>query len=87
MIDENVLRILGGIPVLEGPGGIRYVRASDIPSTARRAFETWGADIESPDVPGEQPGDPILEEDYREWLGTLKPVHAQHSPTPLEKEE
>jgi hypothetical protein len=87
MIDEHILRILEGIPVLQGPGGIRYVRACDIPSTARPAFETWGADIESPDVPGEQPGDPIPEEDYREWLRTLKPVHPQHGPTPFEKEE
>jgi len=87
MIDEQVLRILEAIPVRLGPGGVHYVRASDIPSTARPAFEKWAADIHSPDLPGEQVGDPVPEEDYREWLHTLKPMHPQHSPTPFEREE
>ena len=87
MINESILGILETIPVLQGPGGVRYVRASDIPGTARPAFEKWAAGIPSPHVPGEQSGDPFPEDDYREWLRTLKPVHPQHLPTPLEKEE
>jgi len=87
MIDEYILRILEAVPVLRAADGVRYVRTSDIPSTARPAFERWAAGIHTLDVPGEQPGDAFPEEEYREWLRVLKPMHPQHPPTPLEKEE
>jgi len=87
MIDEQILRILEAIPVLRAADGARYVRTSDIPGTARPAFEKWAAGIRTLDVPGEQPGDPFPEEEYREWLRTLKPTRPQRPPTSLEKEE
>ena len=87
MIDENVLRVLQAVPVLRGPGGVRYVRASDIPPTARPAFEQWIGGIRSLIVPGEQPGDPVPEEEYREWLRTLAPARTRYIPTLRESEE
>lgn len=73
MINADVMKVLEAVPVFQSPTGIRYVRASDLPDTARPEFERWAVDVKSPDIRGELPGDPIREDDYAAWLSVLRP--------------
>ncbi len=73
MINADIIKALEAVPVFETPGGIRYVRASDLPDTVRPEFERWATGIKTPDIHGEMPGDPVYENDYAAWLEVLKP--------------
>jgi hypothetical protein len=73
MINADIIKTLEAIPVLEGPGGVRFIRASDLPDTVRPEFERWLIGSETPHIPGEMPGDPVREDDYVAWLNTLRP--------------
>ncbi len=73
MINAQIIRELEALPVFETSTGVRYVRASDLPDTVRPEFERWAMGLHSPPIPGELSGDPVSEDDYRAWLGTLRP--------------